>query len=101
VATPADQHLVGTRLGSGRNRIEVIEIRAQDVEVGDVVNKGGHVREGWIEVATVDRLPDGRMNIADSSYLKSFTSEPLDLLWLQIVRPLHGNSHLAVPPTTL
>jgi hypothetical protein len=83
--------------GTGRNRIEVVEVRAEDVEPGDVINKGGHARDGWIEVANVERLPDGRMNIADASYMKSFTSEPLDLIWLQIVRPLHGNSHLALP----
>jgi hypothetical protein len=85
---------VGTRIGSGRHRIEVVEIRAEDVEVGDIVNKSGHQREGWIEVATVEHLPDGRMNIADETYKKSFTSEAADLLWLQIARPLKGNSHL-------
>jgi hypothetical protein len=87
---------VGTRIGSGRQRIEVVEIRADDVEVGDIVNKFGHQREGWIEVASVERLPDGRMNIADSTYKKSFTTETSDLIWLQIARPLSGNSHLSV-----
>ena len=86
-----------SRLGTGRNRIEVVEVRAEDIQPGDVVNKGGHVREGWIEVATVEHLPDGRVNIADATYLKSFTSHAMDLIWLQIVRPLHGNSHLALP----
>jgi len=72
-------------------------VRAEDVQPGDVVNKGGHVREGWIEVASVEQLPDGRVNIADSTYQKSFTSGSMDLIWLQIVRPLHGNSHLVLP----
>jgi len=84
-------------LGTGRTRIDVVEVRAEDVQPGDVVNKAGHVRDGWIEVASVERLPDGRVNIADATYLKSFTSEPYDLVWLQIARPLHGNSHLALP----
>jgi hypothetical protein len=88
---------VVTPFGTGRNRIEVVEVRAEDVQPGDVVNKGGHVRNGWIEVATVERLPDGRVNIADATYQLSFTSGALDLIWLQIVRPLHGNSHLALP----
>ena len=83
--------------GIGRNRIEVVEVRAEDVQPGDVVNKSGHQRNGWIEVASVERLPDGRINIADASYQMSFTSEALDLIWLQIVRPLQGNSHLALP----
>ena len=85
------------RFASGRVRIEVVEIRAEDVKVGDVVNKAGDQREGWIEVAAVERLPDGRMNIADETYQLSFTTERLDLVWLQIARPLHGNSHLVVP----
>jgi hypothetical protein len=86
------------RFATGRVRIEVVEIRAGDVQVGDVVNKAGHQRDGWIEVAAVDRLPDGRMNIADETYQKSFTSQANDLVWLQIARPLTGNSHLAMPP---
>jgi hypothetical protein len=78
-------------------RVEVVEIRAEDVQVGDIVNKAGHQRDGWIEVAAVERLPDGRMNIADDTYQKSFTTQGFDLVWLQIARPLRGNSHLAVP----
>jgi hypothetical protein len=88
---------VANRLPQGRTRIEVVEIRAQDVQVGDVINKSGYVREGWIEVSAVENLPDGRLNIADSTYRKSFTTDPLDLLWLQIAQPLRGNSHLAIP----
>jgi hypothetical protein len=88
---------VSTRFGAGRTRVEVVEIRAEDVQVGDIVNKAGHQREGWIEVVAVERLPDGRVNIADETYQRSFTSEGLDLVWLQIARPLVGNSHLPVP----
>jgi hypothetical protein len=88
---------VAPRFSSGRVRIEVVEIRIEDVKVGDIVNKAGHQREGWIEVAAVEALPDGRMNIADETYQLSFTGDPLDLVWLQIARPLHGNSHLVVP----
>ncbi|HEV8297190.1 MAG TPA: hypothetical protein VGQ20_07835 [Acidimicrobiales bacterium] len=80
---------------SGRNRVEVVQIRGQDVQVGDVVNKTGAVREGWLEVVSVEQLPDGRVNIADATYQMSFTSGPLDIVWLQIVHSLHGNSHLA------
>jgi hypothetical protein len=82
---------------SGRNKLDVVQVRGEDVQVGDVVNRSGAVREGWIEVATVERLPDGRVNIADATYQKSFTSGPLDIVWLQIVHPLQGNSHLALP----
>jgi hypothetical protein len=90
---------VGPFLGTNRAQVEVVEVRAQDVQIGDVVNKGGHVREGWIEVALVEDLPDGRVNIADATYQQSFTSGAFDLVWLQIARPLDGNSHLALPRT--
>ena len=83
-------------IGSGRMQIQVVQIRAQDVQIGDIVNRGGHVREGWIEVASIDHLPDGRMNISDVTYRFSFTSGPLDLVWLQIAQTLEGNSHLAL-----
>jgi hypothetical protein len=73
-----------------------VQVCGRDVQVGDVINKSGPFREGWIEVASVDLLPDGRLNIADPSYRKSFTTEPRDLVWLQILRPLRGNSHLAL-----
>jgi hypothetical protein len=76
--------------------VEVVQICARDVQVGDVINKSGPFREGWIEVASVDLLPDGRLNVADATYRKSFTTEALDLLWLQVLRPLRGNSHLAL-----
>jgi hypothetical protein len=88
---------VGSRFGSGRLRVEVVEVRAQDVQVGDIVNKQGNQREGWIEVAALELLPDGRVNIADETYQRSFTSAGVDLVWLQIARPLTGNSHLATP----
>ena len=81
-----------------RSYADFVAARRPDVtQPGDVVNKAGHQRDGWIEVATVERLPDGRVNIADATYQKSFTSEALDIIWLQIVRPLQGNSHLALP----
>jgi hypothetical protein len=87
---------VSNLIGSGRMQIQVVQVRAQDVQVGDVVNRGGHVREGWIEVASMDQLPDGRLNISDATYRYSFTSGPLDLVWLQIAQTLEGNSHLAL-----
>jgi hypothetical protein len=88
---------VGTRIGSGRVRVEVVEIRADDVQIGDIVNKSGNQRDGWMEVAEVERLRDGRVNIIDETHQRSFTSEGMDLVWLQIARPLHGNSHLPMP----
>jgi hypothetical protein len=80
-----------------RNRITVVEIRAGEVLVGDVINRRGHIREGWIEVARADQMQDGQILIADVGDKSTFLSQPLDILWLQIVSPLSGNSHFALP----
>jgi hypothetical protein len=82
---------------SRRNRITVVEIRAGEVLVGDVINRRGHVREGWMEVGRADPMHDGQILIADAGEKTTFLSQPLDILWLQIVLPLSGNSHFALP----
>lgn len=79
-----------------RMQVHIVQIRAQDVMPGDIVNRTGPVRDGWIEIAYSEQLPDGRLNLCDESYRKSFVSEPLDLVWLQIVGTMKGNSHLPV-----
>jgi hypothetical protein len=80
-----------------RNRITVVEIRAGEVLVGDVINRRGHIREGWMEVARAEVMHDGQILIADVGETTTFLSQPLDILWLQIVLPLNGNSHFALP----
>jgi hypothetical protein len=80
-----------------RNRITVVEIRAGEVLVGDVINRRGHIREGWMEVARAEVMADGQILIADVGETATFLSRPLDILWLQIVSPLSGNSHFALP----
>ena len=80
-----------------RNRISVVEIRAGEVLVGDVINRRGHIREGWMEVGRAEQMQDGQILIADISEKSTFLSQPLDILWLQIVSPLTGNSHFALP----
>ena len=82
---------------SRRNRITVVEIRAGEVLVGDVINRRGHVREGWMEVGRADQMHDGQILIGDAGEKVTFLSQPLDILWLQIVLPLSGNSHFALP----
>ena len=80
-----------------RNRISVVEIRAGEVLVGDVINRRGHIREGWMEVGRTEQMQDGQILIADIGDKTTFLSQPLDILWLQIVSPLTGNSHFALP----
>ena len=84
---------------SRRNRITVVEIRAGEVLVGDVINRRGHIREGWMEVGRADKMHDGQILIADADEKVTFLTQPLDILWLQIVLPLSGNSHFALPET--
>jgi hypothetical protein len=79
-----------------RIQVHIVQIRAQDVLAGDVVNRSGAMRDGWVEIAYTENLPDGRLNLCDESYRKSFVSEPLDLVWLQIAVNLKGNSHMPV-----
>jgi len=79
-----------------RMQVLVVQIRAQDVVPGDIINKSGALRDGWVEIAYVEQLPDGRVNLCDESYRKSFVSFPLDLVWLQIAANLKGNSHMPV-----
>ena len=80
-----------------RNRISVVEIRAGEVLVGDVINRRGHIREVWMEVGRTEQMQDGQILIADIGDKTTFLSQPLDILWLQIVSPLTGNSHFALP----
>jgi hypothetical protein len=79
-----------------RIQVHIVQVRAVDVLPGDVVNKNGAVREGWIEIAYTEPLPDGRINLCDETYRRSFVSDPLDLVWLQIAGVLRGNSHIPV-----
>ena len=50
-----------------------------------------------MEVARADQMHDGQILIADIGEKTAFLSQPLDILWLQIVSPLSGNSHFALP----
>ena len=42
-----------------RNKIEIVQIRVADVESGDVVNKRGPDKSGWIEVERLEVLNSG------------------------------------------
>ena len=79
-----------------RSRVIIVQIRAAELEPGDVINKRGPERVGWIEVDRVERLPDGDMVIHDESGRDSFTATDYDLVWLQTLDELIGNSHLPV-----
>ena len=84
------------RWDSVRNKIEIVQIRAAEVQRGDVVNRRGANRDGWMEVARLEQLEGGSYVVHDEHERESFTAERYDLVWLQIVLPLRENSHLPV-----
>lgn len=79
-----------------RSKVVIVQIRAADLEPGDVVNKRGPERVGWLEVDRLDQLPDGRIVVHDESGRESFTATDYDLVWLQTVELLTANSHLPI-----
>lgn len=80
-----------------RTKIEIVQIRAADVQSGDVVNKRGPNRDGWIEVAKLEELENGSYVVHDETGRDSFTATGYDLIWLQVARELRHNSHMPVP----
>ena len=81
-----------------RGQVTIVQVRASEIQSGDVVNRRGPERTGWIEVARVERLPNGSLVVHDDhSGEDSFTAEALDVIWLQVLTPLKYNSHLVVP----
>jgi hypothetical protein len=63
---------------------------------GDVINKFGPNRSGWIEVANLEQLQNGSYVVHDEVGSDSFTAVGYDLVWLQVVHELLYNSHLPV-----
>ena len=80
-----------------RSQVEIVQIRAADVECGDVVNKRGPEKMGWIEVDRLEQLESKDFVVHDVRDVDSFTATGYDLIWLQTVVSLHANSHLALP----
>lgn len=80
-----------------RAKIEIVQIRAADVEPGDVVNKRGPIRDGWIEVAGLEELESGQYVVHDENGRDSFTAVGYDLVWLQVAVALRHNSHMPIP----
>lgn len=80
-----------------RSKIEIVQIRAADVQAGDVVNKRGPNKDGWIEVLKVEELENGSYVIHDDTSRDSFSAVGYDLVWLQVTRELRHNSHMPMP----
>jgi hypothetical protein len=80
-----------------RGQISIVQVRASDVQSGDIVNRRGPDRTGWIEVTDLETLPNGDLVVHDEDGTDSFTAQALDVLWLQVLTPLKYNSHLVMP----
>lgn len=80
-----------------RSKIEIVQIRVADVESGDVVNKRGPDKGGWIEVERLEVLQSGGYVVHDILDTDSFTATGYDLVWLQTVVKLGANSHFPLP----
>ena len=80
-----------------RSKIEIVQIRAADVQAGDVVNKRGPNKDGWIEVLKLEELENGSYVVHDDADKDSFTALGYDLVWLQVARELRHNSHMPMP----
>jgi len=79
-----------------RSKVEIVQVRVNDVQSGDVVNKRGPNKDGWVEVASVEQLPNGSYLVNDETGKDSFTGALYDLVWLQVLSPLPQNSHIPV-----
>ncbi len=79
-----------------RHQISVVQLRAGHLLAGDIINRRGHVSEGWFEVARVEPMPSGEVLVTDEKESQAFLMRPLDIVWVQIVAVLDGNSHLAL-----
>ena len=80
-----------------RSRVEIVMIRAAEAQSGDVVNRRGPEKSGWIEVSKLEVLPNGSLVVHDETEKDSFTADGYDIVWLQVLHELHHNSHLAMP----
>lgn len=79
-----------------RSQVAIVQIRCADIQSGDVVNRRGPERTGWIEVERLEALDEGTYVVHDEAGRDSFTAVGYDLCWLQTVTSLHSNSHIAV-----
>ncbi len=67
-----------------RRLIKVVKIRLADAKVGDVVNRDASSDEGWFEVASLDTLFNGSLQVADETTYITITGGHFDTIALQV-----------------
>lgn len=68
-----------------RRLVKVIKIRLADAQVGDVVNRDASSNEGWFEVAALDTLFNGSLQVADETTYITITGGIFDIIAIQVV----------------
>lgn len=71
-----------------RWHVHIVQMRARDIKLGDVVAKDPSRFDGWFRVHEVRQLGDGTFNLLDKANTRSFTAGPFDLVGLQTPVPL-------------
>jgi hypothetical protein len=79
-----------------RWHVNIVQMRARDIRVGDVVARDAGRSDGWFRVHEVKALGDGTVNVIDKSNTRSFTAGPFDLVGLQTPVPLPAEADHAV-----
>jgi hypothetical protein len=71
-----------------RWHVHIVQMRARDIKVGDVIARDPSRFDGWFRVHEVRQLGDGSFNMLDKGNTLSFTVGPFDLVGLQTPVPL-------------
>ena len=68
-----------------RRLVKVVKIRLADALVGDVVNRDASSDEGWFQVAALDTLFNGSLQVSDETTYITITGGDFDTIALQVV----------------
>jgi hypothetical protein len=71
-----------------RHLVQIARIRIGEVVPGDVVNRVPDENRGWFVVALVEELFDGSLQISDVTRQDSFSSGPMDIVGVQLLKPV-------------
>ncbi len=90
-------HEVAEELAMTRGQVEIVKIRGNDIQIGDIVHARPDEVEGWFEVAKVAALPSGMISVVDADETMGFLVERLGIVGLQVMMPLSTASHAPGP----
>ena len=79
-----------------RSQVTIIQVRVAEVQPGDIVNKRGPERTGWLEVDRVEVLDAGTYVVHDEFDRESFTATSYDLVWMQTLQQLDSSNDVSL-----